>query len=137
MDVIVESAHANELVGSTLSGCPNLLLNSLHFWIADEWTGQTFIPEEDSYNYNIADAIGGTGSYTYQWWYSTNGEDFTLTYTGQSYTRSIQEDDPDFWLKVKVTSGSGSLATTGKKVELCWNHDNGENCDARPLNLTG
>ncbi|HLL84869.1 MAG TPA: S8 family peptidase [Longimicrobium sp.] len=81
-------------------------------------SGLTVSISGDDYLYGVstgswyATATGGNGTYTYQWQYSTDGSTWGNVGTNSpSYSRSVSQYAPSFYLRVIVTSG-GSSATS-------------------------
>ena len=86
------------------------------------------MPEEGNHAWSVVNKYGGSGSYTYEWLYSEGGS-FTSVGTSSTYSRFVEENDPDFTLKWVVTSMGRVLFSGTIAVQLCWNHENIP-CDA-------
>jgi subtilisin family serine protease len=71
--------------------------------------GPTWISTDGSYTWT-AYASGGTGSYSYQWQYSSDGFSFYDVGTGDSYTTYAGGGNYSFWLRAIVTSGDQTAA---------------------------
>lgn len=68
--------------------------------------GPVYIDATGNYTWS-ATASGGTGSYSYQWYFSDNGgATWHLASSSQTQTLYVQTGDPGFSLQVYVTSGS-------------------------------
>ena len=67
-------------------------------------TGPTSITAAGTYTWQ-ANAAGGNGTYTYSWEYRVQGGTWSVVGSGSSYSRTVATTDPDFELRVTVTSG--------------------------------
>ena len=81
-------------------------------------TGQSAIINPGNYTWT-AHASGGTGSYSYRWYTSYDGQNYYDTSVStQSYSRFVDTDD-HFWLKATVTSGSVQDAVVKEVLGIC------------------
>ncbi|HET7462350.1 MAG TPA: S8 family serine peptidase [Longimicrobium sp.] len=95
------------------TGSPNRLLYSL-FPVKANITGTANITTAGTYTW-LANASGGNGTYTYAWEYRVQGSTtWTAVTGGASYSRTVATSDPDFELRVTVTSAG----TTGSDTHL-------------------
>lgn len=117
-EAISQSASRNTL-GSIGVGSPNRVLYSLYLW-ANLPTFGIAIPKTYFFS---ANAIGGNGSYSYVWEYSTDGNSWSVVGYSSSYSRNVSYGDPSFALRLTVSSGGASF-TTEEWYYTCW--DEGE-----------
>lgn len=73
---------------------------------------------DDSNHTWTANPNGGLGGNSYVWELSEDGGPWGVVGTSQSYVLAVQEEDPDFELRVTVTS-SGRRARATKTVLVC------------------
>lgn len=88
-------------------------------------TGPTTIEAADTYQW-AANPEGGTGSYSYEWFYKVHmfypkpfptdlcEEEWYLVGTNQTFSKYVDEGEPDFYLWVRVTSGTQEVSTSKK-----------------------
>jgi hypothetical protein len=72
-----------------------------------------FMIYQGNYGTWTANPTGGTGTYTYQWQYSSTGSTWTNVATTQSYSRT---GFSTFYLRVIVTSGGSSVTSAVREV---------------------
>jgi subtilisin family serine protease/P2-related tail formation protein len=71
--------------------------------VAANITGPSSISSSGTYAWD-ANASGGDGTYAYTWEHRVQGGAWTVVGGGSSYSRSVSTTDPDFELRVTVTS---------------------------------
>jgi aqualysin 1 len=100
------------VVSNAGSGSPNRLLYSiLSTQTAANITGAGSITSAGTYSWQ-ANASGGNGTYTYAWEYRVQGGAWSAAGSGSSYSRAVALSDPDFELRVTVTSAGTSAVDT-------------------------
>jgi subtilisin family serine protease len=110
-DSITNSATSGRLT-DVGSGSPNLLLFSvgpLSVFI----DGPTYIDSSGTYTWE-AFPFGGEIPYAYEWQYCENG--CAIVSREKTYSTTVYVGDPDFTLKVTVTSADGQTATDSHSV---------------------
>ena len=111
MDIVIGSATANVL-SNIGAGSPNRLLYSVHTWVII--SGPHTLTSAGNYTWT-AQGYGGNATYTFSWEISFNETSWSTVGSGPNYTRFIDADHGDFWLRAKVTS-MGEQVTSREKV---------------------
>jgi hypothetical protein len=117
--MLIESATMGLANPLYLNNTPNRTLYAPHLG-ASEIDGND-VGYEGNFTYTVDDPFGGDGSYSYQWQYSTDETNWTNVGTSQSYIRYVSWDDPNFFLRLTVTSGVGTFTPPTREVFCCWN----------------
>jgi subtilisin family serine protease len=93
------------VVSNPGSGSPNRLLYSILTTPppSANITGAGSITSAGTYTWQ-ANPAGGNGTYTYAWEYRVQGGTWSAAGSGSSYSRTVSTSDPDFELRVTVTS---------------------------------
>jgi subtilisin family serine protease len=109
---IVNNATTGVVTGAG-TGSPNRLLYSIFTTppVGANITGTSSITSAGTYTWQ-ANASGGNGTYTYAWEYRVQGGTWSAAGSGASYSRTVALSDPDFELRVTVTSAGTSAVDT-------------------------
>ncbi|GBD31155.1 MAG: hypothetical protein KatS3mg081_0856 [Gemmatimonadales bacterium] len=81
-------------------------------------SGPSYIDTPGAYRW---DAIPYNGTdYTYQRWFSQDGQTWYEAGTGTSYQQYVDATEPDFWLKLQIWSlGRTAWTELGVNVNIC------------------
>ena len=110
---IISNATLSKVTSAGI-GSPNRLLYSLiSSGVGATITGPSSISTAGTHTWQ-ANASGGNGTYTYAWEYRVQGGIWSAAGTASSYSRTVDRSDPDFELRVTVTSGG----VTGSDTHL-------------------
>ena len=110
---IISNATLNK-VTSAGTGSPNRLLYSafsISQPVATTITGPTSVASAGTYTWQ-SNATGGDGTYIWCWEYRVQGGTWQIVGSGSSYSRAVSTSDPDFELRVAVTSQGVTVADT-------------------------
>jgi subtilisin family serine protease len=91
LGVTVADTHIIDVIGSTITA-PTANI-----------TGPSSISTASTYTW-YANAAGGDGTFAYNWEYRVQGGAWSYAGSGSSYSRIVGASDPDFELRVTVTS---------------------------------
>ncbi|HEX6371931.1 MAG TPA: S8 family serine peptidase [Longimicrobium sp.] len=111
-NAIIVNSTPNK-VTSAGTGSPNRLLYSLipSGGVSTTITGPSSIGTTGTYTWQ-SNAAGGDGTYIWCWEYRVQGGTWEIVGAGSSYSRTVSTTDPDFELRVAVTSQGVSVFDT-------------------------
>ena len=104
LGVTVADTHIIDVIGGPTAPTANI-------------TGPSSITSAGTYTWQ-ANAAGGDGTYAYNWEYRVQGGTWAYAGAGSSYSRSVGSSDPDFELRVTVTSAGLSGSDPSHLVDV-------------------
>ncbi len=103
-----------------------LLLYSVHAWVII--SGPHTLTSAGNYTWT-AQGYGGNATYTFSWEISFNeGTSWSTVGSGPNYTRFIDAEHDDFWIRAKVTSMGEQVASREQVVRVLIECEGGFFC---------